>query len=351
MHPSPMPPRSTRARRARGRIALATLGIAITPWLAACGKPSDAAPATQANAVTGAPGDSATAEDSNRRSQVLSVLRHAREIADSSRAAAVAASPPAWAAPPGGPAPAASAELRIASSLPSGASITVDGIEGELHAGRRLSLPASLYTLTLRVPGKAPVTGRVALSAGRPMTWPTGVEIAKLRDTAADPASMVASGNPPAATPVRDTSRALGAVPPPVDRAPDTRSGGGATKAATTDNTAASSEEIGGLLRRYAAAYEARKMEDVTRLFPSMTSDEKSRWGAFLESRDIQELHAQIAGMQPPDVEGNTALVNFTLALDYKMTGAGRQTPRFNYKAMLKRDATGGWTLLKLDTR
>ncbi len=325
----------------RARCLALVVTLITMPALAGCGKPSNAAPVDTQTAAAPAPVDSAAAAlDSTKRNQFLSVLRHARELAEEA--------PSPAATPVNGGAP-ANAELRVVTRLPAGASVTVEGVEGQLRAGSRLALPPSIYTLTLNVPGRSPVSARVAFGAGQRRDWPTGVELAAsssagLSSVASNPAPVQ-----PAATPAGDTQRAP-AIVPSLERAPDTRSGGGATKTAITDTHEVATQEITTLLASYANAYQARRIADVLSIYPSMSQDERSRWSAFLESKDIKDLRAQIAGMQPPDIEGNTALVNFSLALDFKASGSGRQTPKFDYRATLKRDANGDWKLISLSS-
>jgi hypothetical protein len=260
--------------------------------------------------------------------------------------------------------PAKSATLRIAGHLPDGAAVLVDGRPAH---GRTLTLPPGAHSVSVVATGFVAASWTGSLAAGESHTWTA-------RLVPAGTPAHAAPAPPPAATEAAAPSRASpvqsgGASPygaaPQYGASPSAGSGYPAAPAPTSPAPPptpavaqpAPTEDAGdrvaaavlpGRARAaaasLAAAIAARDLAALHRAWPGVRPVEERSWDVFLVNADNTSIDARVADVRPPQVEGNTATVGFSIAVGFKNHNVGHRSATSHFNAVFSR-AGNDWTL------
>ena len=119
--------------------------------------------------------------------------------------------------------------------------------------------------------------------------------------------------------------------------------------AAPAFDAEAATREIRTALDRFAAAFETRRIDEVRRIAPGMSSDFAKRWQTLLEEKSVSDLRASVVRVSPPEFDGSSADVFFAMKLNYRI-GGQTQAPEIQYSAKLRRDGTA-WRITSVSGR
>jgi hypothetical protein len=100
-------------------------------------------------------------------------------------------------------------------------------------------------------------------------------------------------------------------------------------------------EQIGNVIDAYARALETLDVSELRRVYPSMSSQQRSAWEDFFQS--IRSLKATLA-VGSFQLDGASAEAQVTGSLDYVTSAGATQHRNMRFVATLKRDR-GAWTL------
>ena len=112
----------------------------------------------------------------------------------------------------------------------------------------------------------------------------------------------------------------------------------------------AATREIHGVLDRFAAAIESRRIDDVRRVAPGMSSDFASKWNTLLSEKSVTDLTARVTRVSTPDFDGDDADVPFAMQLSYKVGGQKQAPPEIQYLARFRREG-GRWRMASVAGR
>ena len=264
--------------------------------------------------------------------------------ASASQSDAKPASPSVTPATTAPAATAITATIRVPRTLPANARVTVGGrpVTG------RATVLAGPVELSLLLPGRPAYDRSLRVKSGETIEWPTRQVIA---DATAQPrlvsaAPVQAAPAPAVSPPVAETRTALPPPPAPVERRPEPVTPPTTAPASPGYDRSAATQEIAGIVGRFAAAFQTRRIEAVRAVFPGMTLNAAQRWESLLTEKALSELSANASLSQAPDFSGDEADIAFTMKMDYRIGGT-RQSPTFQYTGKLRRD-NSRWRMIEV---
>jgi hypothetical protein len=119
--------------------------------------------------------------------------------------------------------------------------------------------------------------------------------------------------------------------------------------AAPAFDAEAATREIRTALDRFAAAFETRRIDEVRRIAPGMSTEFAKRWQTLLEERSVSDLRASVIRVSPPEFDGGVADVFFAMRLSYRINGQA-QSPEIQYSAKMRRDGSA-WRITSVSGR
>ena len=192
--------------------------------------------------------------------------------------------------------------------------------------------PATSVATPEPQPTAPPATTRPAVTSTRPA--------ATARSTAGT-ASTGGATTARTTTPTRESlpPAPVATAPQPVVSTPQPASppAAPAAAAAAAFDAEAATRDIRAVLDRFAAAFETRRIDEVRRIAPGMSTEFARRWQTLLEERSVTEFTARVIRVSPPEFDVPAAEVPFAMKLDYKV-GGQRQSPEIQYTAHFRRE-------------
>ena len=202
--------------------------------------------------------------------------------------------------------------------------------------------------LSLLVPGRPAYQASLNVKAGETVEWPTRqvISAAKSQPRVASSAPLQSSPSQTVSPPVVDSRPASPPPAAPVERRPEPVTPPTTAPANAGYDRVAATEEIAGIITRFGAAFQTRRIEAVRAVFPGMTLNAAQRWEGLLTEKALSEFSANASLNQPPEFDDDQADVSFAMRMNYKIGGA-RQSPSFQYTGKLRRD-TGRWKMVEV---
>jgi hypothetical protein len=104
------------------------------------------------------------------------------------------------------------------------------------------------------------------------------------------------------------------------------------------------SEQIAGIVTAYAHALESLDLNELRRVYPSMTAEQRGAFNDFFRSIRTLKATLAVASLQ---VDGASADAQVTGAFDYVTSSGTNEHRNVNFAATLHRDR-GVWTLARV---
>jgi serine/threonine protein kinase len=149
-----------------------------------------------------------------------------------------------------------------------------------------------------------------------------------------------------AAAPVQPTPR----EPTPVERPPTVAQQSAVGAPIVAPSPAAPAQEprenaaaqIAAVVAAYARALESRDIGELRRVYPSMTSEQRSAFEDFFRSTRSLQATLSVAGLQ---IDGSSAEANLTGSFDYVTTAGAAEHRPVSFRAALRREGST-WMLV-----